>query len=98
MRLLVFLIACHGLVQIVTGGKIFHGLREWLARRSAFLGYWIKCPMCFGVPAGAGLAAAGLWQPVTGSWPLDVFAAAMTGSAICWTMHVVLHKLGADEL
>lgn len=102
MKLLVFLLACHGLVQIVTGGKIFARVRAFVGRISGVADYWIRCPMCLGVPVGVGWAAAGLWprQWPTGGWHffLDMLAAGMTSSAFCWAAHVVQHRLGEDEL
>jgi len=99
MKFLVFLIACHGLTQIVTGGKIFERPRTWIAKISKPIGYWICCPMCFGLAAGAALAAVGLWpgQLTVNRW-VDLFIAGVTGSAFCWAMHVVLHKLDADKM
>jgi hypothetical protein len=106
MRVVVFLLACHGITQIVTGGKIFQPVRALVARISATAGYWIKCPMCFGLPVGVMLAAAGLWPwgevgTTMRGWPgcsIDLFVAGVVSSGFCWTAHVLLHKLGADEL
>ena len=107
LRVFVFLLACHGITQIVTGGKIFQPLRALLAKLSATAGYWIKCPMCFGLPVGMIVAAIGLWPrleigtTVLHGWfgyAADLFIAGVVSSGTCWTAHVALHKLGADQL
>jgi len=98
LRLIVFLLVCYGFTYIVTLGKIFAPVRDLVMRVSKTVGYWIKCPMCFGLWAGLGWALAGLW-PSTGMWrPLDLLAAGCVSSGFCWAARVALYKLGADEL
>ncbi len=98
MRLLVFLLASYGVTNIVTMGRIFQPTRALLARVSPAIGYWVKCPMCFGVAAGVGWAIAGLWPPFAASRFVDLACAGAVSSAFCWIVRVVLHRLGEDQL
>lgn len=98
MRLILFLLACYGVTNIITVSRLFEPLREWVKRRSEPWGRWIRCPMCIGVPVGLGWCLAGL-SPGSNLGRLgDPLAAAAISSGWCWTVHVVLHKLGADQL
>jgi hypothetical protein len=98
MRLLVFLLACHGVTNIITFSRLLRGMREWIEKRSEMAGHWIKCPMCIGVPVGAGWSLAGL-SPGSGFGPLgDALVAAAVSSSWCWLVRVVMHRLGEDEL
>jgi hypothetical protein len=97
-QLAVFLLASYGVTTIITLSRLFRPLRVWLERKSKVAGHWIKCPMCIGVPVGAGWALIGL-SPGTGlSWALDAVAAGFASSGFCWMMRVVLHRLGEDQL
>ena len=98
MRLLIFLLVCYGFTNVVTVGKIFRPLREWLARRSRVLGDWIRCPMCLGLWVGAGWAAVGLWPPTGLPFGLELLAAGCAASGACWGVYAVLHALGAGDL
>lgn len=52
-----------GITIILTSGAILDGFRSWVARRSAFLGKLIDCPMCSGFWVGL---LYGLWlEPVS---------------------------------
>jgi len=98
MRLVLFLLASYGLTNVVTLGRVTRPFREWLARTSPRAGYWVRCPMCFGFAVGAAWSLAGL-APGTGLAPaLDALAGASIASGWCWTMRVVLHRLGEDTL
>lgn len=97
VRVFIFLLVCYGFTNIVTGSKIFAPLRAWVLARSEMAGYWIQCMMCFGFAAGVLWAAVGLWPRVT--WlPVDMLAAGCASSGACWVVHVVMHKMGEDEL
>lgn len=93
-----FLLVCYGFTTIVTSSKLFRPLREWLARRSPALGNWIRCPMCLGLWVGAGWAVLGLWPRTGLPVGLEHLAAGCASSGFCWVVHVVLHRLGEDEL
>ncbi len=98
MSLLEFLLATYGVTNIVTGGRILAPLRDWLDRRSTVVGYWVRCPVCLGVPVGMTWALVGVW-PATGRGRLvDVLAAGAVSSGWCWGVRVLLHRLGEDEL
>lgn len=96
--LLVFLLASYGVTNIVTAGRLFAGMRDALARRVPALGYWIRCPMCFGFAAGVFWAACGLWPATAAPAALDWLAAGAASSGWCWVVRVVLHRLGEDAL
>jgi hypothetical protein len=98
MMLVVFLLACYGTTNILTGGKLFEGVRAWLGRRSRFLGYWSRCPMCMGVPVGIAWAFTGLWPALPCARVTSLVAAGAASSAMCWVLRVILHRLGEDEL
>jgi hypothetical protein len=98
VRLALFLLASSGLTHIVTISRLFRGVRAWIAKRSASAGHWICCPMCIGVPVGAGWSLAGLGPGSGLGWAGDAVAAAFVSSGWCWMVRVVLHRLGEDEL
>jgi hypothetical protein len=82
-----------GVTLVVTFSKIAAPIRKiWPAM--------LHCPLCFGWWVGLFFGAVGRVGPAPDSWPL--WAAALTdafaSSALCWTWHVVLVRLGADEL
>jgi len=98
MSLGVFLLACFGTTNIVTSGKIFAPVREWIACRSPTAGLWVKCSMCFGFAAGLFWGPGGIW-PATGLGAVvDYLAGATSSSSTCWVLRLVLHRLGEDEL
>ena len=97
MSLAIFLLACHGVTNIVTGGRIFVGPRAFLARLSPIAGHWIRCPMCFSLPVGVGWAALGLFPRTGVHRAVDLAAAGAASSAWCWIASVALRRLGAEE-
>jgi len=98
LKLLTFLLAAHGATYIVTLGGIFRPAREWLKSHASWLGSMLCCPMCFGFWSGVAFALAGFWSRQTHVLALDAFAAGCASSAFTWTVHVVLRRLGEDEL
>ena len=88
----------YGLTLCITGAKITEPLRH-VAERWPLLHVFLCCPMCVGWWVG-GATALGL------QWPLltltnkaaTVAASAFAASAACWSTHVVLAHLGAEEL
>lgn len=98
MQFLVFLFASYGVTNIVTSGKVFEWLRNFLDRHSKVAGFWIKCPMCMGLWIGSGWCLLGLGTGVNlGRW-MNVAVAGAVASGWCWMTRVVLHRLGEDEL
>ena len=97
MSLAIFLLACHGVTNIVTGGRIFVGLRAALTRRSEAAGHWIRCPMCFSLPVGVGWAALGLFPRTGAGRAVDLAAAGAVSSAWCWIASVALRRLAEEE-
>ena len=96
--LVVFLLASYGVTNIVTASRLFAPLRARLAQRSAWLGHWIHCPMCVGVPVGLGWRLLGLELGTASAWPLELAASGAVSSAWCWIVRVALHRLGGDKL
>ena len=98
MDLLVFLLTCYGVTNIVTASRLFLGIRGWLAARSEPAGYWIRCPMCFGVPVGIATWLLGL-RPMPPIGVLgELVVAGAISSAGCWIGYVILNRLGAGDL
>jgi hypothetical protein len=92
---LAWALVTYGITLVITGSKIAEPLRR-LFRFSETASHFLTCPMCVGWWTGFALDFAGL-GPLHGSpWtlPLNAFAA----SALCWTVHVVLARLGAEDL
>ena len=99
---LVFLLACYGVTNIITSGKIFSGVRSVACRLPGVLGKtvgcWIRCAMCVGVPVGVLWSLLGL--RVTNDLPLltDMAVAGSVSSGWCWILKVILAHLGEDAL
>lgn len=101
--LLSWALAVYGFVLIVTGSKICEPLRRLGARIHPTLGYFLGCPMCMGFWTGAAASLAGLplfirWDVAPAAGLAALVANGCAGSAVCWSFHVVLAKLGAEEL
>lgn len=97
-----FLIAW-GFVVIVTTSRIFRPVRDLAAKHAPPVGVLLHCPLCFGWWAGAGLSLAGLASPsalVCPSWWLlaRAWADGCAAAGACWIVHVVLVRLGANDL
>ena len=81
-----------GVTLVVTFSKIAAPIRKiWPAM--------LHCPLCFGWWAGLALGLVHL-GPAPASWPLvpAAIADAFASSALCWTWHVILARLGASDL
>ena len=98
MQLAVFVLVCFGTTNILATSRLFAGLRRCLKARSSLAGYWARCPMCLGVPVGMGWNLAGLDLAFGLPWVLEMLVAGAVSSGSCWALHVVLHRLGADDL
>ena len=98
LQLTVFLLACFGTTNILTTSRLFAGLRRRLEERSALAGYWVRCPMCLGVPVGMGWNLVGLDLALALPRFVEALVAGALSSGWCWTLRVVLHRLGEDEL
>lgn len=87
-----------GITLVVTGSSLFRPFRESL--RPGKLQTLFRCPLCFGWWVGLVLALVTHMGPAPAAWPLwmAALADAFASSAVCWTWHVVLVRLGADEL
>jgi len=85
---------CFGVTLVITGSKIAKPIR-------AIYPPLLSCPLCVGWWVGLVTALLPLHLgPAPSSWPLPMaaLADAFASSAMCWTWHVVLVRLGADKL
>ena len=97
-ELTAFLLASYGTTNILTGGRICEPMRAWFTRRSRLAGHWVRCPMCIGLPVGMGWSLLVL-APVAGLDPIrQCLVAGAASSGWCWMVHVVLQRLGKDDL
>lgn len=105
--MLAWILCCYGLVLVITSSTMTLGFRKWAAERSEFWGHGLECPMCVGFWAGFLTGSIGLRIvqlpafTVSGVALGDVAAVVLNGfasSAACWVMHVVLARLGAEDL
>lgn len=93
--LLGWALAVYGVTLIVTGSYLLSGVRRSIASRSAALGKLVSCPMCTGFWVGAIVP---LHVVASGSPALDVLLTGAASSATCFAAHVVLARLGAEEM
>lgn len=98
MALVLFVLASYGATNIVSSGRLFAGLRARLAALSPSVGYWIRCPMCLGVPVGVLWALAGLRPETSLGAAGDLAAAGAISSGTCWLLRVATHAMGGDQL
>lgn len=103
MTFLAWLLVAWGFVVIVTTSRIFRPVRELADAYTPGLGVLLHCPLCFGFWAGVGLSLAGLTSPsssVCPSWwlPFRAWADGCAAAGACWIVHVVLVRLGANDL
>ena len=92
MDLIRWSLIAFGVTLVVTFSKIAAPIRRiWPAM--------LHCPLCFGWWVGLGLGLL-RFGPAPGSWPLAAaaLADAFASSALCWSWHVILVRLGADKL
>jgi hypothetical protein len=105
--LLSWILVTYGVTLVLTGSKITAPLRRLFVSLTPtrFRGgvcFFVQCPMCVGLWVGLGLA---LLEPRLG--PLATLGLprweqglgeAFAASGVCWAIHVVLARLGAEEL
>lgn len=114
MHLLVWSAVVWGVTMIVTTSKIFASLRDafphasagdYVTRKNA-IGTLLRCPLCFAFWVGLFFAAFGYtpvaiatpWLPAPAAFALTLVASGAAASAVSWTWHVVLVRLGSFEL
>ena len=90
----------YGATLAVTGSVLLQPFRRWLARHWIWAGKLVSCPMCFGAwVGGASWLVLPELCPVQGhAWYVAVPSNGFAGCAVCWTLHVLLARLGAEEL
>jgi hypothetical protein len=90
----------YGVTLAITGSRIAKPFRDWLTCRSSEAGLFVGCPMCVGFWVGFGSSFV-LPEicPVHGaSWYVEALGNGFASLALCWILHVVLTKLGAEDL
>lgn len=102
MLLISWILVTYGVTLVLTGSKISAPLRRLFTSVVPKSCYFVQCPMCVGWWVGFGLA---LLEPRLGpltalGWPRwgQGLGEAFAASGACWAVHVVLAKLGAEEL
>lgn len=95
---LVWALCCYGVTLIITGSHLLSGARRAISEQSRALGKLVTCPMCTGFWVGALLALVPYSVVATGSHVLDVVLSGAASSAVCFIAHVVLARLGAEDL
>jgi hypothetical protein len=105
MSLIIFLLVTFGTTNIVTSSLLFFPIRDLAERIHSKLGYWSRCPMCFGFASGMTWSILGLWSinmpfvvPAVVQLLFSFITAGFASSGFCWFMHVMLVKMGASEL
>lgn len=92
----------YGVTLVITGSRIAAPLRRLVTRIIPKSCYFVQCPLCVGWWVGLGLALlTPRLGPLSGlGWPIWVqgLGEAFCASALCWGIHVLLAKLGAEEL
>jgi hypothetical protein len=79
-----------GVTLVVTFSKIAAPIRRlWPT--------FLHCPLCVGWWVGLGLGLLHL-GPAPTTLPMAPVADAFASSALCWSWHVILIRLGADRL
>lgn len=95
MHLLIYLLVNIGFTLIVTQSKIIKSLRNFLLKINPnFLGYWIKCPMCFGFFSG--LITSIFWYSPTYSINFPIFFPILDGfisSFVCYLIYLLIKPL-----
>ena len=92
--LIAWWLVTNGLTIIITTSAIMEPLRRLLRTK------FIQCSMCMGFWVGIALAwAIPTYCPIQIGSPLLIcLANAFASSAACWMTHVVLVRLGAENL
>ena len=98
---ILWLLLSYGLVIIVTQSVVARPFRNAVGRVSPWLQKMFTCAMCFGFHVGWALSFLGFAPArLLTAWPVPAAMAAdaFVTSASCWTLYVVLSRLGANEL
>lgn len=100
--LISWVLVVYGVTLVLTGAKISAPLRRLITKHVPKSCYFVQCPMCVGWWVGLGLA---LLEPRMGplaalGWPrwAQGLGEAFAASAASWALHVVLAKMGAEDL
>ena len=89
----------YGATLALSGSRIAKPFREWLLRHWTWAGLLVHCPMCVGWWCGvASWFTLPSLCPVQATWYVAAPANGFAALASCWAIHVVLARLGAEEL
>jgi hypothetical protein len=94
--MIAWLLVTYGITLVITGSKIAEPFRKLMAKHVSC--YFFSCPMCVGFWVGLALTFTSISSPVSGHSIVAALGNAFASSAACWSIHVVLAKLGAEEL
>lgn len=102
MAFLAWVLPCMGATLIITCSKVIRPFREHCKAQVGFVGVVgsiAVCPMCAGFWVGVVSSALGSsLQTEDVLLPLRMFADGLASSVCCWSLHVVLTRLGQKKL
>ena len=99
VELTVWAMVVYGLTLILTTSSLFAGARRHLLRIHPMLGALARCPMCLGFWVGAaGALMPSLRVVDTGFLPCDLILSGAASSGWCWMVHVVMTRMGQNDL
>jgi len=98
--MLPWVLLVYGATLALTGSRLTRPFRDALCRRWPAAGRFISCPMCVGWWCGAAswFVFPELCPVQAHCWYLAAPANGFCALAACWAIHVVLARLGAEEL
>lgn len=101
VSLAVWVLAAYGLTLTITGSKICEPLRR-LLQRPDWLKTLVHCPMCMGFWVGVLMAFVRieLFPPLAevGGRVSHAIVHGFCSMASCWIIHVLLVRLGSEDL
>ena len=92
METLIWILAAYGMSQILVFGSIFENLRNWLIRKSEFLGDLIQCMMCTSTWVGVffSLTFFSPTLPLITIPYTNIFLDAMLASGSVWAINAII--------
>lgn len=102
IELLIFICICWGLTNIISKGKIFEPMRDFLELIPgfSFLANLINCPMCLGFWIGLGVSYY-IYSPTQHFLAFDSYfyvADGCVASGIIWVVYCMLEKCKCYDL
>ncbi len=84
--MLIDVLSCVAITCIIVHSEIFRWLRELAAKLNEKVGYWISCPMCFGLWVGVFYAIVLEKNP---------FVMGLLSSLLSWSLYNIVTAFGA---